>query len=115
MNYLFKFKPLFLLCVILQACNTADKAATDKADGEKITSATPDQTKKKGIVLIDDNGKLGDLFKSGAPVGRIKTNNGKVKINFYSDFSQLKYVFAEIEKNEINQNNSFTNSNAKAS
>jgi rod shape-determining protein MreC len=57
----------------------------------------------------------GDLFKSGAPVGRIKTNNGKVKINFYSDFSQLKYVFAEIEKKEINQNNSFTNSNAKAS
>ena len=65
MNYLFKFKSLLLLCVILQACGTVDKAATDKADEEKVTSATPDQTKKKGIVLIDDNGKLGDLFKSG--------------------------------------------------
>ena len=32
---------------------------------KKITSATTDQAKKKGIVLIDDNGKLGDLFKSG--------------------------------------------------
>ena len=65
MNYLFKFKSLLLLCVILQACGTVDKAATDKADEEKVTSATTDQTKKKGIVLIDDNGKLGDLFKSG--------------------------------------------------
>ena len=66
MNYLFKFKSLLLLCVILQACSTADKADTDKADAEKATSATTDQTKKKGIVLIDDNGKLGDLFKSGS-------------------------------------------------
>ena len=65
MNDLFKFKSLLLLCVILQACGTVDKAATDKANEEKVTSATPDQTKKKGIVLIDDNGKLGDLFKSG--------------------------------------------------
>ena len=32
---------------------------------KRITSATTDQAKKKGIVLIDDNGKLGDLFKSG--------------------------------------------------
>jgi hypothetical protein len=65
MNYLFKFKPLLLTCVILQACSTADKADTDKADEEKVTSTSTDQVKKKGIVLIDDNGKLGDLFKSG--------------------------------------------------
>ncbi len=55
----------------------------------------------------------GDLFKSGAPVGRIKTENGKVKINFYSDFSQLKYVFAQIEKKEVNQDNSYTQSDVK--
>jgi hypothetical protein len=65
MNYLFKFKSLLLLCAILQACSTAEKADIDKADAEKVTSATTDQVKKKGIVLIDDNGKLGDLFKSG--------------------------------------------------
>ena len=64
MNYLFKFKSLLLLCAILQACSTAEKTDTDKADSEIVTSATTDQTKKKGIVLIDDNGKLGDLFKS---------------------------------------------------
>ena len=64
MNYLSKYKHLLLVCVILQACSTADKSDTDKVDEEKVTSATTDQTKKKGIVLIDDNGKLGDLFKS---------------------------------------------------
>ena len=57
----------------------------------------------------------GGLFKSGAPVGRLNTDNGRVKINFYSDFSQLKYVFAEIEKKEINQVKSNTQSNAEVS
>ena len=65
MNYLFKFKSLLLLCVILQACSTAEKTDIDKSDEEKVTSTSTDQVKKKGIVLIDDNGKLGDLFKSG--------------------------------------------------
>ena len=65
MSYLFKCKSLLLICVILQACSTAEKTDIDKTEDEKVTSATTDQTKKKGIVLIDDNGKLGDLFKSG--------------------------------------------------
>ena len=46
----------------------------------------------------------GDLFKSGVPVGRLKIDNGKFILNFYSDFSQLKYVFAEIKDKEINSN-----------
>jgi len=66
MNYLFKCKSLFLICIILQACSMAEKIDTDKAEDEKVNSATTDQTKKKGIVLIDDNGKFGDLFKSGS-------------------------------------------------
>jgi hypothetical protein len=65
MHYLFKCKSLLLACVILQACSTADKADMNKANEDKVTSSTTDQTKKKGIVLLDDNGKLGDLFKSG--------------------------------------------------
>jgi hypothetical protein len=65
MNYLFKCKYILLICVILQACSTAEKTDLDKFEEEKVTSATTDQTKKKGIVLIDNNGKLGDLFKSG--------------------------------------------------
>ena len=65
MSYLFKFKSFLLLCAILQACSTSEKTDIDKADTEMVTSATTDQTMKKGIVLIDDNGNLGDLFKSG--------------------------------------------------
>ncbi|MBD1167026.1 rod shape-determining protein MreC [Pelagibacterales bacterium SAG-MED09] len=47
----------------------------------------------------------GDLFRSGVPVGRLTVNNESVYLNFYSDFSQLKYVFAEIEKKNVNQKN----------
>jgi hypothetical protein len=64
MNYLSKYKSFLLICIVLQACSTADKTGTDNADEEKVTLITTDQKKKKGIVLIDDNGKLGDLFKS---------------------------------------------------
>jgi hypothetical protein len=66
MNYLSKCKSLLIICFVLQACSVAEKSDIDKADEEKATSATTDQTKKKGIVLIDDNGKLGDLFKNGS-------------------------------------------------
>ena len=65
MNYLFKFKFLLLLCIVLQACSTVEKTDIDKADEEKVNTVKTDQTKKKGIVLIDDNGKLGDIFISG--------------------------------------------------
>ena len=48
----------------------------------------------------------GAIFKSGTPIGRLKIfNKNSLKnyaVEFYSDFSQLKYVFAEvISKNEI--------------
>ena len=48
----------------------------------------------------------GAIFKSGTPIGRLKIfNENSLKnyaVEFYSDFSQLKYVFAEvINKNEI--------------
>jgi len=66
MNYLSKSKSLLLICFVLQACSTADKADINKANNEKVTSATTELAKKKGIVLTDDNGKLGDLFKSGS-------------------------------------------------
>ena len=65
MNYLYKCKSLVLLCFILQACSAAEKTDIDKVEDEKVSSITTDQTKKKGIVLIDDDWKLGDLFKSG--------------------------------------------------
>jgi len=66
MNYLFKCKSLLILCFVLQACSTAEKTDIDNANEEEVTSTTTDQTKKKGIVLLDDNGRLGNLFKSGS-------------------------------------------------
>ena len=69
---MFKCKSLLILCFVLQACSTVEKTEIDKANEEKITSAITDQTKKKGIVLIDDNGNLGDLFKnSGDEIGSV--------------------------------------------
>ena len=65
MNYFFKYKSLLLLCFALQACSIAEKTDIVKTDAEKITSTKIDQTKKKGIVLVDNNGKFGDIFKSG--------------------------------------------------
>ncbi len=47
----------------------------------------------------------GSLYKSGIPVGRINNQNNQFLINFFSDFDQLKYAFAEIEeKNESSDN-----------
>ncbi len=57
------------------------------------------------INKIDDKGiaytsGTGSIFKSGIPVGTIvlENENENILVNFYSDFSQLKYVFAEIDE-----------------
>ena len=51
----------------------------------------------------------GAIFKSGIPIGRVQVvdvnQSKKFKVQFYSDFSQLKYVFAEVvTKTEIDTN-----------
>tara|TARA_Y100000389_G_scaffold30779_1_gene26042 strand:+ start:451 stop:1671 length:1221 start_codon:yes stop_codon:yes gene_type:complete len=48
----------------------------------------------------------GAIFKSGVPIGKLKIlekeEGSEFNVEFYSDFSQLKYVFAEvISKSEI--------------
>tara|TARA_Y100000389_G_scaffold202102_1_gene246541 strand:- start:299 stop:1525 length:1227 start_codon:yes stop_codon:yes gene_type:complete len=62
----------------------------------------------------------GAIFKSGIPIGKIKIIENetakKFNVEFYSDFSQLKYVFAEVvnkseiieEKDETSQNDNVT-------
>ncbi len=56
----------------------------------------------------------GSIFKSGIPVGRVKNTENKFLIDFYSDFEQLKYVFVEIEREAISDNQSNqTNSEIK--
>ena len=67
---------------------------------------------KEGIsnLILEDSivytSGTGAIFKSGIPIGRIDvadTGNSKnFKVDFYSDFGQLKYVFAElVTKTEI--------------
>ncbi len=73
-----------------------------------IKDGLTDTFTEKSIVYTSGTGAI---FKSGIPIGRLKTNeeNSSINLNveFYSDFSQLKYVFAElITKNEIDITNS---------
>ena len=67
---------------------------------------------KQGIsnLILEDSivytSGTGAIFKSGIPIGRIDVadtgNSKKFKVDFYSDFGQLKYVFAElVTKTEI--------------
>ena len=67
---------------------------------------------KDGIsnIILEDSivytSGTGAIFKSGVPIGRVKAvetgNSKKFNVDFYSDFSQLKYVFAElVEKIEV--------------
>ena len=64
MNYFGKCKSiLFLFCFILTACGNLYKE-NDQAQ-IKDTLKEDKQKKKPPIVLIDNNGKLGDIFKSG--------------------------------------------------
>ena len=57
---------LFLICLILTACSSIKNLnKSDAQNGSKILSNEMTDKKKSPIVLVDDNGKLGDIFKSG--------------------------------------------------
>ena len=58
----------------------------------------------------------GGIFKSGIPIGKVKIikddGNTEFNVKFYSDFSQLKYVFAEVTtKILVNETNLETSQN----
>ena len=58
----------------------------------------------------------GGIFKSGIPIGKVKIikddGNTEFNVKFYSDFSQLKYVFAEVTtKTLVNETNLETSQN----
>ena len=75
-----------------------------------------DEFSEESIIYTSGTGAI---FKSGVPIGRLKAKENvtnKYFVEFFSDFSQLKYVFAEIETrspvinldkelNEINSSN----------
>ena len=67
-----------------------------------IKDGISDEFTDESIVYTSGTGAI---FKSGIPIGKVKIleNDDKSKkfnVRFYSDFSQLKYVFAEV----INKN-----------
>ena len=47
----------------------------------------------------------GAIFKSGIPIGKLIQRDKDLDVEFFSDFSQLKYVFAEVETVLTAQNN----------
>ncbi len=65
-----------------------------------IKDGISDKFTEKSIVYTSGTGAI---FKSGIPIGKVriidKNQSKKFNVEFYSDFSQLKYVFAEIELN----------------
>ena len=64
-----------------------------------------DEFTEQSIVYTSGTGAI---FKSGIPIGKIKIRKNEIltkyDVEFYSDFSQLKYVFAEvsIKTNTVN-------------
>ena len=74
-----------------------------------------DQFTEESIVYTSGTGAI---FKSGIPIGKVKITkdqlNTKYNVDFYSDFSQLKYVFAEItiESVVVNKGENTTENNS---
>ena len=62
-----------------------------------IKDGLEDKFDEKSIVYTSG---AGAIFKSGIPIGKIQLKENdttnKFDVEFYSDFSQLKYVFAEV-------------------
>ena len=79
-----------------------------------IKKGLSDELTEESIVYTSGTGAI---FKSGTPIGKLKINeediDKKMYVEFYSDFSQLKYVFAEVlTKTEVkNSDNSSENDN----
>ena len=72
-----------------------------------------DQFSEQGIIYTSGTGAI---FKSGIPVGKLEIiedkSSTKYNIDFYSDFSQLKYVFADVvTKTELESSTSGGNTN----
>ena len=70
-----------------------DKGAEIKYVKDGILDEFTDQS------IVYSSG-TGAIFKSGVPIGKVDANDldkvKKFRVEFYSDFSQLKYVFAEV-------------------
>ena len=78
-----------------------------------IKSGQIEELSRDSIVYTSGTGAI---FKSGIPIGKLRPfksdSSIEYNVEFYSDFSQLKYVFAEIvTKTEVSQTNEQENEN----
>ena len=78
-----------------------------------IKDGLGDDFSQESIVYTSGTGAI---FKSGIPIGKVEIleddKSKKFNVEFYSDFSQLKYVFAEVvTKTEIKKTNEQTEEN----
>ena len=85
----------------------------DNGQIKYIKSGLSDQLVDDSIVYTSGTGAI---FKSGVPIGKLESFGentvNEYKVEFYSDFSQLKYVFAEIiTETKIPQEESDSNDN----
>ena len=86
----------------------------DKGQIKYIKSGFSDQLVDDSIIYTSGTGAI---FKSGVPIGKLQSFGestvNEYEVEFYSDFSQLKYVFAEIiTQTEIFQPSAKTDENS---
>ena len=82
----------------------------DKGQIKYIKSGLSENFNDQSVIYTSGTGAV---FKSGIPIGKLvmkKEQNLEWDVEFYSDFSQLKYVFAEVvskkENMDTNENTS---------
>ena len=69
----------------------------DGAEIKYVREGISEEFSEQSIVYTSGTGAI---FKSGIPIGKVKITENELSkrfnVKFYSDFSQLKYVFAEV-------------------
>ena len=77
----------------------------DKQNGKLEYIRNEKLINKGNEELIVVTSGVGGVFKSGIPIGKINStdilNNNKIIVNFYKDFSQLKYVKISSHSKEL--------------
>jgi len=84
--------PVSIIPGNIQAIITGDGVNSGKI---KYTKDNLNESIKKQSIAYTSG--TGSIFKSGIPVGKVSITEKDILINFYSDYTQLKYVFAEVE------------------
>ena len=96
--------PISIIPGNIQAIITGDGA--DSGEIKYTKDNLNEDIKDKSIAYTSGSGSI---FKSGIPIGTLSIIDNKFLVNFYSDFTQLKYVFAEVEPDKSVQTKSDLN------